>query len=244
MKHAPHKAKWAHCVPASTGSGSCSPVVGVSVTRRTAAIALSLLVVIAAVASCTSSSNSDPSKSPTTSTAASVTSSSPGAPTSVSTPTTSPTSTSPGDDPRGKAASSAYVAFTRASQAAERTPTDLSLAKALNKLAVDPALSTEGEHLFGYRNSGIAWKGQPPAPRVSVESIVTSGTYPTVTLTDCPTISGTWMPYIVTTHKSVPVTYPPGSAKPPHAVTVKVIYYRAQWLVQSTTTDVKNTCAP
>lgn len=79
---------------------------------------------------------------------------------------------------------------------------------------------------------------------MSVESIVTTGTYPTVTLTDCPTVSGSWQPYIVKTHKSVPVTYPPGSAKPPHAVTAKVIYYRSHWLVQSTTTNVKKTCAP
>lgn len=206
--------------------------VGGVVTRRSA-LAAALAAVLISLAACTSSDHaSSPSSGPVAST-----------PTSSTVPSR-PTSTSPSEDPRGKSAVTAYLAFTHASHAAERKPTDLSLEGALKKYALDPALSTEGQHLFGYRDSGIAWSGSPPSSRVTVASIADGGVYPTAMLTDCPTVSRSWRPYIVKTHKAVPVTFPPGSAKPPHAVSAKVIYYKSHWMVQSTTTNVRKTCAP
>jgi hypothetical protein len=230
-------ANWSHCDSESFHAEPCSSRVGVSVTRKSVTVGLGLALVLVVVTACTSSSSGGPSKRPS---GGSVTST----PSGSSTAQSQPGSTAPGDDPRGKAATAVYVAFTIASQAAEREPTDLSFATALKKYALDPALSTEGEHLFGYRNSGIAWSGRPPTSRVTVESIAAAGTYPTATLTDCPAVSASWQPYIVTTHKAVPVTYPPGAAKPPHAITAKVIYYKSHWMVRSTTTNVRTTCAP
>ena len=213
--------------------------------RRTFAFAVIVPVLIAALAACTSSSGGgDPSKSPSTPTGSSVSSTASVDPASSAPTSSTPSSTAPGDDPRGKAAVTAYTAFVSASYTAERKPTDLTLVNALKAHSVDPALATEGQHLFGYRNSGIAWEGQPPTPRVTVQTITTTGAYPTVTLNDCQTVSSTWKPYIVKTHKAVPITYPTGSAKPPHAIAVKVIYFKNRWMVQSTTTNVKKTCVP
>lgn len=202
-----------------------------------------VLALIVALAACTSSSSdTNPSTGPrvTTSVRSSAASTDP----TTSSPRTGTTSSVLGDDPRSKAAAAAYSAFVAASYAAERKPTDLALVGALNVRAVDPALATEGEHLLGYRNSGIAWAGQPPKPRVSVQAITATSVYPTVTLNDCPTVSSSWKPYLVKSHKAVPITYPKGSAKPPHAIEAKVIFYKNRWMVQSTTTNVKKTCAP
>src|SRR5690348_12551389 len=101
------------------------------------------------------------SQPPATSTATPPTSSNP------TTPTHSKTSTTGSQqDPRGQAAKAAYLAFASASHAAERHPTDLALERALINYAVDPELATEGAHVFGFRESGIAWRGIPPTPRV------------------------------------------------------------------------------
>jgi hypothetical protein len=201
-------------------------------------IALVILPVVLAVATaCTSARRGGPTPplSPTQSSAT---------PSTVTSSTSvTPSSTSPGDDPRGKAAAAAYLAFINASHAAERNPANGNLLNAVRAAAVDPALAVEGEHLFGYRTSGIAWSGQPPVSRLTVEKI-SDGAAPAVTLVDCPTLSPSWQPYLLSTHKPVPVTFPPGSAKPPHATTARVIYYKSRWMVQSTTTEVKATCTP
>lgn len=164
-------------------------------------------------------------------------------PNSVTPTTSKPNTSSPGPDPRGQAATAAYLAFVAASHAAEQHPAKLSLEQALSRYAVDPALATEGEHIFGYRQAGIAWRGTPPTSRVNVKAISTMESRTAATLSDCPTVSATWEPYFIKTNKRVPVTYPPGSAKPPHATTATVIYYKHHWMVQKMTTDVKHTCS-
>lgn len=213
--------------------------------RKTFMLPLAVSALVTMLVACTSTSDGrSSSNSPTTTSGSETSSTASVEPTSPAPSSDAPRSTGPGDDPRGKAASRAYEAFVSASFNAERKPTDLSLVNALKAHAVDPALATEGEHLFGYRSSGIAWGGQSPTPQVTVQTVASSGAYPTVTLNDCPTVSSTWKPYLVKTRKSVPVTYPKGSAKPPHAITVKVIFYKNRWMVQSTTTNVKRTCVP
>lgn len=193
-----------------------------------------------ALSACTSSGGGHPTTSstrPSSTTPSNGTS----APTSKHPSTT--TSTSPPPDPRSTAATAAYLAFEKASRDAERKPGDHTRRKGLRAHAVDPALSTEVGHLVGFASAGYAWFGQPPRPRVNVKSIDPGNPYTVVTLVDCPTVSTSWKPYVVKGHQPVPVTYPSGSAKPPHALTATVIHYKSRWMVQKVVTDVRHTCA-
>lgn len=156
-----------------------------------------------------------------------------------------PTSTSPSVSPTEQAAVAAYVAFRAAAHNAEKKPTDTALENALKAYAVDPALGHEGGSLISYVTGDIAWGGTPPAARVSVSAVKPAANpYPMVTLRDCPTAAPSWKPYNIKTHKPVSVEFPGSKAPPPHAITATVIYYRSRWLVQTSVTEVKKTCAP
>lgn len=156
-----------------------------------------------------------------------------------------PTMSSPTVDPRVRAATSAYVAFDAAVHFAEKRPSDQSRFKAIKAHAVDPALAREGADLFRYQRGGVAFKGTPPPPRVSVKAIhLDARPYPAVALVDCPSLSSTWNLYTVKGHKLVPTTVPKGAAKPPYALTVAVIFYKSRWMVHGTRLNVRKTCAP
>ena len=129
-----------------------------------------------------------------------------------------------------------------ASFTAERKPTDLSRIASIKAHAVDPALAQEGENLFQDRQSHIEWRGTPPSSRVRVTSVAANGTYPTVTLVDCPTVSKTWRPYDARTGK--PLKLVPPKVAPPWPTNAKVIYYRHQWVVQTAKADMSRTCQP
>ena len=182
-----------------------------------------------------SASSSKPSSRPavTTSTAP---------PRSVAPTTSKPSTTSPRQDPRGKAATAAYLAFVSASNDAERKPTDQSRVAAIKAHTVDPALAEEGENLFQFREQNIEWRGTPPASRVQVKAVDASGTRPTVTIIDCPTISNTWRPYDASTGRPLKLVAP--KVPPPWATTATVIYYRGRWMVQTAKVNMSRTCAP
>lgn len=156
-----------------------------------------------------------------------------------------PISTSPNVSPTEKAAIAAYVAFRAAAHNAEKKPTDTSREAALKTYAVDPALGHEGGSLISYLTGDIAWGGTPPGARVRVTAVQPAAKpYPMVTLRDCPTAAPSWKPYNIKTHKPVSVKFPGSTAPPPHAITATVIYYRSRWVVQTSVTEVKKTCAP
>lgn len=238
MKHASHGAKWAHCVPASTGSGSGSPVVGETMARRTVAIAMIVPALVAALSACTSSSGGDPAKSSTPAGSSSTTSTG-----SATTPSrTAPTTPKSSTPPEAAAAQSAYLKYTAATYQAERTPQKDHNAE-LTTLAVDPALGTFQGLLTQLQIAGIANKGTPPTSRVKVtKTDLSAQPYPTVTIVDCPTASPSWIAYDVKTGKPVKVV--PNPVKPPYAVTASVIQYRGKWVVYSTKADRNHTCVP
>lgn len=90
----------------------------------------------------------------------------------------------------------------------------------------------------------VAYRGTPPLSRVSVTSVDLAGKpYPTVTLTDCPTLAN-WK--IVATSPGPPPTVKssPSGAPPPHLATAKVIFYEKRWGVSRISTDASRTCKP
>ncbi len=200
-------------------------------TRLAGMAAAALAAVI--IAACTASSGTHTQPAPSSLSGGSLTSRS------------SPTPSDKPVDSRVHAATIAYIAFTNAVQHADENPMDVSREQAIKAHAIDPALANEGGHLVGFRTEGIAWSGHPPAARVSVAAVDPAAQpYPIVVLVDCPTVSGSWKPYDVKTHQQVPVTYPKGSAPPPHASTATVVSYHSRWVVQKTVTNVTKTCAP
>ncbi|PZS32188.1 MAG: hypothetical protein DLM61_07270 [Pseudonocardiales bacterium] len=199
--------------------------------------AIAAAVSMLGLAACTSSTGTHTQSPPSSSASGSSTASESSSP--------PPTGTSPTVSPTEKAAVAAYVAFRTAAHNAEKNPADTAREAALKAYAVDPALGHEGGSLISYVTGDIAWGGTPPAARVSVTAVQpASKPYPMVTLRDCPTAAPSWKPYNIKTHKPVPVQFPGSTAPPPHAITATVIYYRSRWLVQTSVTEVKKTCAP
>ncbi len=155
-------------------------------------------------------------------------------------------SASPTTDPQVQAAIASYEAFAGASNVGLRDPgSDYSAKLAAN--AVDPALAKVAANIASFRLAGIAYRGAPPTPRIDAKSLradLEAKPWPTVTLTDCPTLASSWQAINQKTKAPVPVKYPPGAAKPPHAVQATVIFYQSHWVVQKLITDVRHTCAP
>lgn len=210
--------------------------------RRCTALDALLAALLLSLAACTSSGTGVPSASspPTTSRD----STSPTAPISRSSPKSIPpfSRSSSDSDPRGKAAVAAYLSFTGASHAAERSP-GKNHAVELRAHAVDPALGTIEALLTKLQLAGIANRGTPPKPRVKItKQDLEAHPWPVVTLADCPTVSPSWAAYDVATGKRVKVV--PNSSEPPYAVTATVIKYKGRWVVSKTSVDRKHTCTP
>lgn len=163
---------------------------------------------------------------------------------SASTPPTTPPATSPSPDPT-RPAVAAYLRYRAIVNAAEKSPSSTRLLNELAAITADPQQQRDGAMLLQNRINQVAWRGIPPRSRAKVsESNLQAKPYLTVMVRDCPTVSATWKPYLTTTGKSVPVTYPKGSARPPYAFTATVVEYRSHWVVQKVTMYLRKTCAP
>lgn len=135
----------------------------------------------------------------------------------------------------------AYAAFSSANFAAYRDPSNVSFRVRLSQLTFDPARGQQLGYLVSLVQQGVAWRGRPPTPRVSVLAESLAGKpYPTVTLADCPTPAPHWAEFVVKTGTKVATV--PGAAAPPFTITVVVIYDQGHWGVQSATPDTRKTC--
>jgi hypothetical protein len=165
-----------------------------------------------------------------------------------SSPATSPASSppaSPSYDPQVKPAVDAYLAFSAAAFVAEQKPpalgAPLPAGGDFSTYSFDPIKGDLLGYVTTLNRNHQAWRGTPPAPRVSVLSADLGAVpHPTVTLADCPTPAPTWEQYDVTTGA---VAQPqPGSAPPPYLITAQLIYYEHHWGVSKTTHDSSRTC--
>ena len=90
--------------------------------------------------------------------------------------------------------------------------------------------------------SGIAFRGTPPSPRITVTDIdLDADPHPTVSLTNCPTAAPTWTAFSVADDTAVPTTTP--AVPPPHRLTVTVIQAQGRWGVAEVDADEGATCA-
>lgn len=166
--------------------------------------------------------------------------SAPAAETPSRTPTLTPTlSTS------AEVAVNAYRSYQRAFVAAEQSPNSTKYLKDLADITIDPQQGRDGQSLLDYSVNKTAWRGPPPVPRIQAVSTQLNATpWPTATIQDCPTYSADWRPYLIANNKSIPVTYPKGSARPPFTITATIIEYKSRWVVQTVTTSMRKSCAP
>jgi hypothetical protein len=109
------------------------------------------------------------------------------------------------------------------------------------KYSFDPLKSQMSGYVAGLAQQGVAFKGTPPRPRVTVTAInLAAKPYPTVLLSSCPTPESTWVEYVVVTGKVVP--FASAKVPPPYRVAVEMIYSDGHWGVARTTPDTSATC--
>ncbi|MBN9620906.1 MAG: hypothetical protein J0H43_14430 [Actinobacteria bacterium] len=126
----------------------------------------------------------------------------------------------------------AYLAYNAWVNHAAMNPKDPNVAE-LAHLASGAAYSDALKNL----NSSIIWKGAPPTPRVTVDSVQFTGTV--VNLTDC-AAPGTLLPYYVATGRAVPLQKNP--VAPPYPTTVQVVMVQGRWSVTNADTDRNHSC--
>lgn len=227
--HFRHEQTRTRAVSPGAPDGEGAP--GVIFRRLVLAVALlSLIAVGAACASSKPKASDSPSTGPPST-----------SPTKTSTsPTASP---SPTIDPQAQPAVSVYLKFWSTSNAAFAHPfsgTEPTPAEDFTKYSFDPALGTGLAFVSSLASSGAAYRGTPPRARVKVTAInLAAKPYPTVVMTNCPTLAPTWQEYIVKTSAAVPQQKQP--VPPPYLITVQVIQYRGHWGVQKVTPEAK-TC--
>lgn len=137
----------------------------------------------------------------------------------------------------------AYRALAAADSAAEKRPGDATLRKTIIAYTFDPLRGQLTGYLVSLSTQGVAWRGSPPQPRVSVVSVKpTASPWPQVMLSDCPTPAPTWQEYVVKTGKVVPPAPSQVTVPPPYRIAVEVIFYQGHWGVRSTTPDTSRTC--
>lgn len=183
------------------------------------------------------------SAAPTTTTGnASAISTSPSALTTA-TPTPTPQSSTPLSYGDARPAVDAYRAMLTAGNAAFRDP------KHTNTATIDKY--ADGEIRYIYRQSlkqarrqGIAYRGTPATPRVTVVSAATGASLPKVVLRDC-ALSSTddpWTAYSLATGKAVSAAT--SKVPPPYANTITVYKTKDRWRVFTVKTDGTRTCHP
>lgn len=97
-------------------------------------------------------------------------------------------------------------------------------------------------YVMGLDRQGAAFRGDPPLPRVSVESVDLDGSpYPRVILRDCRTPAPTWEKYVIETGEGVPEAN--GPIPPPYELTVTIIFFDGRWGIQDSTSDKSRTCS-
>lgn len=153
-------------------------------------------------------------------------------------------------NPRVQAALDVYAAFNHASLVAERKPFGPNEAfdSAANyvQYSFDPLRYETNVYVWNLADQGIVFKGSPPSSNVRVQSAdLTARPYPKVTVTDCQSTDGSWLPYYRDGGKPVPTVRPSGAkAKPPYQTTVTLIYYQKHWGAQKLALDTSRTCTP
>lgn len=148
-------------------------------------------------------------------------------------------------DARAQPAVDAYENFWETSMAANASPfapaSTPTASEDFTKFSFDPARANQLTYVAQLVQSGVAWKGSHPTPRLSVTAIdLEASPYPTVTLRNCPTPAPTWQAYYLATGKPVPGN--PSAVPLPYEITVQMIKYQGQWGVKSLTSDSSKTC--
>ena len=204
---------------------------------RSVVVAGVLLIVLAAGTACTASK---PKAVNSLTTSSSPTSTSPSA--TKASPTTSPT---PTIDPQAQPAATAYMNFMAAAAKAQENPPAIGVGYApdadITKYSFDPLQHQYNLYISDLQAQGVAFKGTPPIPRVTVSAInLAAEPYPTVILADCPTPAPSWKAYDST---GKVVADKPGTVPPPHKTVVQMINYGGHWGVYKSTPDASKTCS-
>lgn len=135
-----------------------------------------------------------------------------------------------------------YIKLVAASNAAFRDPQHVSLTL-ISSYTAGQAKLEYAQSLTAAKKQGIAYKGTPSTPRLSVVSSSLSGSLPSVVLRDCGLASTTdpFVGYYIATGKKVPTSTP--EVPPPYAKTIKMFQpNRKSWVITSLTTDSTKTC--
>jgi hypothetical protein len=108
----------------------------------------------------------------------------------------------------------------------------------------DPAQAKVADYVYFLTTSGLAMRGTPPMPRVSVTRVALgSAPYPSVDLSDCPTAPANWH-VVATTSGPPPTVKSSSSAHPPYQTKVQMIFYKKHWGVYKKSSDTSRTCSP
>ncbi len=155
-----------------------------------------------------------------------------------------PSTSAPGN-PQAQSAVAAYLAFAQAVGKAEARPPKVGQRYPpdadFTRYSFDPFKSQMSYYLAGLERQGVAFKGTPPTPRVTVVAVnLAAKPYPTVLLSSCPTAEPSWVEVVVATGKVVP--YAPAKVAPPHRVAVEMIYTQRSWGVARATPETSKTC--
>ena len=185
-----------------------------------AATATALVAITALLGAC-----SEPTPTPTT------------APTSSPAMTASPSPTrtiEPTVTPAEAAILEAYDGFWDAKVAAFADPTK-DPGPELARYAVDKALADTATSLFTFRDSGIAFTGEPTLDPVVTDVI--EGEAGTATITDC-VDSSAWLPIYTATGESAAA---PGQATSVVAIST-AYFYDGHWTIRTSDIDRDTTC--
>lgn len=136
----------------------------------------------------------------------------------------------------------AYLAMLQAGYAAFRDPTHANTTT-IDKYADGDIRYVYRQTLEQARKAGIAYRGTPATPRVTVVSVA-AGSLPKVVLRDCAlsSTSDPWIAYSVESGKPVPTPTP--AVAPPYANTISVFKTQGSWRVFTVKTDGTRTCQP
>jgi hypothetical protein len=212
---------------------------------------LGFCLVTLALVGCGSSSAVD-TQNPTSGPASATNTSSPASPVSrspsssitttpISTSSTRPSSTiaTPTVNHSGQGAVDAYIAFYNLSTSADRDPAHVDIAE-LDQYLTGKAKSLYDGVYASMKSAGLAYRGTPDAPRLTVGSVLSPRF---VFLTSCPAASATnpFVQYKVSTGKPI-VTKKP-RVPPPWKRTISMRKVGSSWKVSDILVDTSKTCS-
>jgi len=144
-----------------------------------------------------------------------------------------PTVTPPAQD-----AVNSYMGLNAAASAASLDPATADLT-ALNAHLTGAALALYDTSFANMRTAGLAYRGTPADPRVTVQTIVSPKL---IFLTSCPLVASSdpFVQYTVATGKPVPVAArtPP----PPYKMTLTMVLRSGSWRLSAVLQDTSKTC--